>query len=64
MKIMAYQLKKSVEGFQVVDGPFAGRKFEKGKEYAEIPLEEAKKFEPVSPAMPAEKESKRRSRAV
>ena len=44
-----YKLKKGIESFQVVDGPFAGRKFEKGKEYAEIPPDEAAKFEKIKP---------------
>ena len=44
-----HRLKKGIERFQVVDGPFAGRKFEKGKEYAEIPPDEAAKFEKIKP---------------
>jgi len=44
-----YKLKKGFENFQVVDGPFAGRKFEKGKEYDEVPPDEAKKFEKIRP---------------
>jgi len=42
-----YQLKKGAEEFRVVDGPFAGRKFERGKVYAEIPAGEAERFERV-----------------
>lgn len=39
-----FRLKKGIESFQVVDGPFAGRKFLKGKEYAEVPDGERGKF--------------------
>ena len=42
-----YRLKKGIEKFQVVDGPFAGRKFEAGKAYDEIPAGKAKKFEKI-----------------
>ncbi len=33
--MLRYRLKKGQEGFQVVDGPLAGRKFEKGKTYVD-----------------------------
>lgn len=58
---MAYKLKKGIENFQVVDGPFAGRKFGKGKEYseAEVPPEEAKKFEEVKPVEPVDRLSRK-----
>ena len=39
-----YVLKKNIENFEVVDGAFAGKKFERGKSYTEIPPEEKKKF--------------------
>ena len=42
-----YRLKKGVENFQVVDGPFAGRKFVRGKIYNEVPPEEKGKFEKI-----------------
>jgi len=42
-----YRLKDGVESFRVVDGPFAGRKFLKGKEYAEVPIGEMGKFEEI-----------------
>ena len=42
-----YRLKKGVESFRVMDGPYEGRKFLKGKEYAEVPPGEALKFEEV-----------------
>ena len=44
---MPYILKNGIESFEVVDGPFAGKKFEKGKAYAEVPPQEKKKFEEV-----------------
>lgn len=44
-----YRLKKGIENFQVVDGPFAGRKFVRGKVYGEdkVPPEEKGKFEKI-----------------
>jgi hypothetical protein len=45
---MSYKLKTGIEDFQVVDGAFAGRKFRKGFLYAEIPPEEAQKFDEVA----------------
>jgi len=50
-----YRLKRGQESFQVVDGPLAGRKFERGKEYREdeIPPEEEQRFEAVKPPAPA-----------
>lgn len=53
-----YRLKKGVENFQVVDGEFAGRKFEKGKSYKEeqVPPQEKKKFEKVPATKKEEKE--------
>jgi len=40
------QLKEGVESFQVVDGPFAGQKYKRGKVYREdqIPENELHKF--------------------
>ena len=43
-----YKLKRGVQAFDVVDGPFAGRKFVPGKEYAEVPPQEKHKFDIVS----------------
>lgn len=39
-----YRLKPGVESFTVMDGPFAGRTFESGQGYAEIPPQDAGKF--------------------
>ena len=39
-----FELKKSCADFMVVDGPFAGHKFESGKLYEEIPPQESHKF--------------------
>ena len=47
-----YRLKKGIENFQVMSGPFAGRKFERGKQYAEIPPEESRKFEKIRKPKP------------
>ncbi len=44
---MPYKLKANVESFEVVDGPFAGRKYVSGEIYEEIPAAEKGRFEPV-----------------
>lgn len=51
-----YKLKPNVPDFEVVDGPMAGRKYEEGRVYAEIPAEERHKFDPESspPLSPSE----------
>lgn len=45
----SYQLKKGQESFQIVDGPNAGRKFERGRKYKEsqIPAEVNERFEKI-----------------
>ena len=52
-----YRLKPGRESFQIVDGPFAGRKFERGREYKreEIPPGERARFEEVIAPAPAKK---------
>lgn len=35
--------------FEMTDGPMAGRTFERGKTYDEIPANMADRFEPVEP---------------
>jgi hypothetical protein len=47
---MAYRLKRNEPAFEVVDGPLAGRKFEHGKIYLEIPGSEAHRFEDLGEA--------------
>ena len=42
---MSYKLKPNEADFEVVDGDFAGRKFEAGKIYNDIPENEVHKFE-------------------
>lgn len=42
-----YRLKPGVESFDVVDGPYAGRRFVRGLTYTDIPPEEKHKFEEV-----------------
>jgi hypothetical protein len=44
---MSYKLKANAADFEVVDGPFAGRKFVAGQIYTEIPASERAQFEPV-----------------
>lgn len=46
---MRYRLKANEENFQVVDGPFANRRYRLGQTYApaDIPPEEAGRFEQV-----------------
>lgn len=41
---MAYCLKPGQESFEIVDGPFVGKKFEKGVVYETIPEHESSKF--------------------
>jgi len=49
-----FRLKKGIEGFTVTDGDLAGRSYEKGRVYHEIPPQEAGKFEKITePAPPA-----------
>lgn len=43
-----YRLKKGQESFQVVDGPAAGRKFERGVEYDRPPQGEEWRFETIN----------------
>jgi hypothetical protein len=50
---MKYRLKDNAPAFQAVDGPLAGRTFEHGRVYTEIPPGERKRFETVKPAGPA-----------
>jgi hypothetical protein len=42
-----YRLKKTTPAFEVVDGPFARRKYLHGRFYAEIPPEHKGRFETV-----------------
>ena len=44
---MTYILKKGVENFEVVDGPFAGKKYVRGTAYAEVPPGEKHKFDKI-----------------
>ena len=44
-----FRLRKNAPDFEVVDGPFTGRTFRAGETYAEIPPEEASRFEAVAP---------------
>lgn len=52
-----YRLKNGVESFTVVDGKFAGRTYERGQAYAEIPPQEKGRFEEIREA-PASSETK------
>lgn len=49
---MMYQLKPGQEAFEVVDGPFAGKKYEKGVSYDAVPEHEAHRFQPVALELP------------
>ena len=40
-----YKLKENQESFQVVDGAFAGRSYKRGESYAEVPPNEAHRFD-------------------
>jgi hypothetical protein len=41
---MSYKLKPNMADFEMVDGPFTGRKFEAGKTYEDVPVTEAHRF--------------------
>ena len=45
---MQYRLKANVESFEVVDGPFAGRKYVSGEIYTDIPPGEKGKFDTIA----------------
>jgi len=49
-----YQLKKGQPGFEVVDGPMKGRKFEPGKRSPEVPPREVGRFEKIKTAAKAQ----------
>lgn len=53
-----YRLKPGQESFEVVDGPYANKKFKKGQVYTDIPPHELKRFEEVKPPKPAAKKAK------
>lgn len=42
-----YRLKAGEPAIDVVDGPFAGKGYRHGQVYAEVPPEEARRFEAV-----------------
>ena len=56
-----WRLKNGEESFQVVDGPFAGRRFGKGCEYEEIPEQERRRFERVP--SPGKRSSRKKASA-
>jgi hypothetical protein len=49
-----YKLKPNAPDFQACDGPFEGRKYIAGTTYAEIPTNEADKFEEIKTEEPTE----------
>lgn len=51
-------LKKGVQGFTVIDGPMAGRSYQSGVAYEEIPPQESAKFENIEDAKPAQEAAK------
>ncbi len=46
-----YKLKSNQPDFEVVDGPMAGRKFQAGTIYTEVPDSEVKRFDKVPEAV-------------
>lgn len=50
---MKHELKPGVESFEMVDGPFAGKAFVKGRVYDEIPPSEKNKFTKVEAGGPS-----------
>ena len=61
-----YKLKKGIENFQVVDGPFTGRKFAKDREYSEkeVPPEEKTKFEKIKKEIEAKTEKQKPEKSL
>ena len=57
---MGYRLKSNAPDIEVVDGPFAGKRFVAGVLYEAIPPQEAHRFEEVTPtpAAPPQKRTK------
>lgn len=57
-----YRLRPGQETIEIVDGPMAGRRYEKGKTYAEVPPQEAHRFEEMRPKKkaPAKKSAAQR----
>ncbi len=53
-----YRLKPTQAEFEMVDGPFAGRKFKQGESYKDIPPDYADRFESV-PLDPGSKGGKK-----
>lgn len=56
---MPYRLKPTEENFQVVDGPFAGRRYVAGTVYGEVPPGEEARFVAVDHAQPETKKTKK-----
>ena len=59
-----YRLKQGVEGFDVVDGPLAGRQYRKGVVYDEIPPGDAAKFKEVRDTAPVKSAKADRQKAA
>lgn len=53
-----YRLKKGQDSIKIMSGPFAGRHFKRGLQYAEIPPEEKHRFEKVPEPKKPEPESR------
>ena len=45
----AYKLRPGMEAFEVVDGPYAGKKYKAGIVYRDVPPQERHRFEPAGP---------------
>lgn len=45
-----YQLKNGQEGFELVDGPDAGKSYRRGKSYPTVPAGHEHRFEKITPA--------------
>jgi len=50
-----YQLKKGQEGFEMVDGPDAGKTYRRGKSYPKVPSGYENRFEKISTGKKAQK---------
>ena len=55
-----YRLKKNQEEFEVVDGPFEGRRYRHGETYRKIPPGERHRFEQITTEAPQTKKNGRK----
>lgn len=59
-----YQLKKGQEGFEVVDGPDAGKTYQRGQSYPKAPSGYENRFEKISPGKKTQKPTKAPAKTI